>query len=227
LKRDYVIANDPNFFLNVYTIYRTWAFLKFLSEHDAVYEFGCGSCNNLSLLSRLFPDKRLIGLDIATPPIEMIRELAITRNWKVEGKHFDMFRPDPSVRIEPTSAVLTVTALEQIGPRHEPFIRFLLQQCPALCVHLEPIAEWYDESQLGDYLTLQYHRKHGYLEGFWPRLKELEGQRRVEILEARRLEFGGYHDACSLIVWRPCREMREQAQTNIAARLSRWIGMSE
>lgn len=227
LKREYIIANDPQFFMNVYTIYRIWAFIKFLSEYDAIYEFGCGSCNNLSLLARLFPGKRLIGLDIASPPMEMIQHLAVTQKWKVEGRRFDMFRPDYSLSIGPKSAVLTVTALEQIGPRHESFLQFLLQQCPDVCVHLEPIVEWYDDNQLADYLTLRYHRNHGYLEGFWSRLKDLEALGRVEIIEARRLEFGGYHDACSLLVWRPRAERREKKRIAFKSRFSRLIGRAQ
>jgi hypothetical protein len=208
LRREFVLANHPTFFMNVYTVYRTWAFLKFFQEYDSIYEFGCGSCSNLSLLANLFPDKRLVGLDIATAPLEMIRHLALTESWKVEGKYFDMFRPDHSIRVAPGSAVLTVTALEQIGPRFERFLEFLIQKRPSLCVHLEPILEWYDEALLGDYLALRYHKKHGYLEGFWSRLKQLETLGIVEILEGRRLEFGAYHDACSLVVWRPRGQMR-------------------
>lgn len=226
LRREYVIPNDPQFFMNVYTIYRIWVFMKFLREYDAIYEFGCGSGNNLSLLAHLFPNKRLIGLDIAAPSMEIIRQLARLQSWQVEGRPFDMFRPDSSLKIQANSAVLTVTALEQIGPRHESFLQFLMRQRPALCVHLEPIVEWYDENHLADYLALRYHRNHGYLEGFWSRLRQLEALGKVEVVEARRLEFGGdCHDACSLLVWRPRADMRENMRLNLRSKFFRWVGV--
>jgi hypothetical protein len=49
-----------------------------------------------------------------------------------------------------------------------------------------------------------YHRKRGYLSGFLPRLKSLEAEGRITILEAKRMFFGSlYHEGYSFVVWRP------------------------
>ena len=96
------------------------------------------------------------------------------------------------------------SALEQVGPRHEPFVDFLLERKPSICVNMEPLVDLYDGKQLIDYLAIRYHRKRGYLEGFLPRLEELRSQGRIEILETRRFFFGSlFHEGYSYVAWRP------------------------
>ena len=102
------------------------------------------------------------------------------------------------------SGVLTFGALEQVGKDFRPFLEFLLRRKPAICVHVECIAEFYDPARLLDYLALAYHHSRNYLEGFWTALKELEEKGMLEILAAHHQRFGNiYDDSHSYVVWRP------------------------
>ena len=95
-------------------------------------------------------------------------------------------------------------ALEQVGPRHDRFVEFLLQKKPGICVNMEPLLELYDETNLVDYLAARYHRKRGYLEGFLTALRTLADKGHIEILDVRRFFFGSlYHEGYSYVAWRP------------------------
>jgi hypothetical protein len=122
----------------------------------------------------------------------------------VTGRHFDFFEPDPDMKLDAGSGVLTMCALEQIGPRHERFVEFLLQKKPQVCVNMEPLLELYEDDNLVDYLAMRYHRKRGYLDGFLTSLRNLAAAGRIEILDVRRFFFGSiYHEAYSYVAWRP------------------------
>jgi len=69
---------------------------------------------------------------------------------------------------------------------------------------MEPIEDLYDEENLLDYLALKYHRKRGYLSGYLPRLRMLEAEGKLKIMEVRRMHFGSiYQEGYSFVVWRP------------------------
>ena len=80
-------------------------------------------------------------------------------------------------------------ALEQIGTNFEPFLQFILEQKPSLFVHVDSILEWYDENSLMDYLAAKFCRKRKYLEGYSPRLEQLEKEAKIEILKKWRSPF--------------------------------------
>jgi hypothetical protein len=91
-----------------------------------------------------------------------------------------------------------------VGPRHEAFLQFLLQQRPRVCVHMEPMLELYDPRNDVDALAIQYHTTRGYLSGFLPRLWQLEAEGRIDMLQVQRMQFGSlFHEAYSIVVWRP------------------------
>lgn len=199
-----IVTDNLNLEYELFTLARLLIFPKYLSPYPWVYEFGCGSCSNLLMLSDLFPDKRLCGLDWAPASVDIANLLAERMGRHIHGELFDMLNPPADFELEPESAVLTVHALEQLGERHEPWIEFLLRVRPAIVVNYEPILEFYDAANLWDYLALLYSRKRGYLSGYYTALQRLAKAGRVEILEARRSYFGGeMHEAYSLIVWRP------------------------
>ena len=116
-----------------------------------------------------------------------------------------MLNGTDNVPFPEASGVITTLAMEQLGANFQPFLNYLLAKRPKVCVHLEPIVEFYSPSvNLLDALAAEYHRKRGYLEGFWPTLKELQNAGKVDILDARRLLFGSlYHEAYTVLVWRP------------------------
>ena len=43
--------------------YDLFTLARYLSSSEDIYEFGCRSCQNLLMLSEIFPSKRLYGLD--------------------------------------------------------------------------------------------------------------------------------------------------------------------
>jgi hypothetical protein len=75
---------------------------------------------------------------------------------------------------------------------------------PKLCVHLEPVLELYDEATLFDYLAIRCHTTRNYLKNWLSDIRALEKSGKAEIIEEKRLQFGDrYHEAYSVIAWRP------------------------
>ncbi len=204
LNRNYVIPSNPRFELDFLQVCRAYLFDRFLKDAPSVYEFGCGSGFNLIALAKQIPGKKLYGLDWSKSSYEMVGLFREKLGLDISGRHFDFFNPDPELKLDPGAAVLTMCALEQVGPRHDKFVQYLLQQRPAICVNMEPLAELYDDNDLVDYLALRFHRKRGYLDGFLSHLRELEAQKKIEIFETRRFNFGSiYHEGYSYVAWRP------------------------
>jgi len=66
----------------------------------------------------------------------------------MQGLRFDYFNPDQNIRLAADSIVYTVASLEQLGRDFNPFLAYLLRNRPSLCVHVEPIAELLDKSNI-------------------------------------------------------------------------------
>ena len=204
LNREYVMPLDPWFELNFYTVLRHWLFRTYLSQANAIYEFGCGTGYNLALLSGLYPGKKMYGLDWAGSAVELVNRIGKAHGFPLTGLPFDMFSPDVSLEIGPGSVFLTMNSLEQLGGEHEKLIRFFLDKRPTACVHAEPFYEYYDGEDLLDYVAMKYHEKRKYLTGYVTRLRQLEREGTVEILCSRRIPFGSlFHEGYSLLVWKP------------------------
>lgn len=204
LHHEFVRAISPNFEMSFSDVFRRWLFREYLGNPKTVYEFGCGSGVNLTLLAELFPAAQLCGLDWAESAVNLIKTIAEKQQLPLEGRRFDFFNPDDALLLAPGSAVVTMCALEQVGNRHDAFLKYLLEQRPGICLHMEPLADLYDANNLLDYLALAYHRRRNYLDGFLPRLRVLAEDRRIEILCSRRIAFGNlYHEGYSFVVWRP------------------------
>jgi len=204
LRQRYVLPRSLAFELAFFSVCRAYYFRKFLSEVRTAYEFGCGTGFNLVALGQQLPRITLHGLDWSPSACEMVNSIGKKHELDIAATRFDFFNPDRSLALDPHGAVITISALEQVGSRHEAFLDFLMEKKPAICLHMEPIEELYDENNLIDYLALMYHRKRGYLSGFLPRLKSLEAEKKAEILEVRRMYFGSlYQEGYSFVVWRP------------------------
>ncbi|MEK7090488.1 MAG: class I SAM-dependent methyltransferase, partial [Patescibacteria group bacterium] len=201
---DYVMPQDPNFELNLFTVLRAWLFKEYLSGAEHIFEFGCGPAYNLVELARMYPDKKLHGLEWVSPPLEIIRLLAEKRGYKITGQLFDMFVPDDDLAVGPNSAFLAIWSLEQLGERFEKFLQFSLQKSPAIFVHVDAFLEFCRPNNLSDYLALKHNLRRSYLRGYLTRLYALEAEGKIEIIKAHKVECGGlYHDAHSYVVWRP------------------------
>ena len=102
------------------------------------------------------------------------------------------------------AAVITVHSMEQLGTTHHGILDLLLTQFPKLVLHLEPLEELYDKNSLFDQMAMTHHRQREYLSGYLTRIRQLAAEGRVELIVERRLNFGStWHEAYSLLVWRP------------------------
>lgn len=183
-----------------------WTVKTYLSDVSEIYEFGCGPAYHLLRARSLNKTAALVGLDWSKSSqliIETIRDLKIDTN--ISGHSFDFFKPYESpLCFGRNVGVLTVAAMEQLGSDFEPFLQYLLDKKPAVCVHLEPIDELMDMDNLLDWLSVQYCRKRNYLSGFLTRLRELESEKKVVIHRQQRTHTGSFFiEGHSLVVWSP------------------------
>jgi len=195
----------PYFDYYVHCVIVDWVVEKYLSQVNAIYEFGCGPAYHL-LRARQYNSKaRLIGLDWAKSSQSIITEIVKSgEEANLEGYNFDFYCPDYSLDMYPNSGVLTVAALEQVGNRFEDFLQFLVKKRPKVCVHLEPIDELMDPDHLIDQLSVMYCRKRNYLNGFLTRLRQLQELGVVKIHNAQRTYTGSFFiEGHSLVVWSP------------------------
>ena len=141
----------------------------------------------------------------APAAVKLVDDTARQHGFKMRGRQFDFFAPDDSLHVPEGAAVFTFCALEQVGSRFVPFVDFLLRKRPGVCVHLEPIFEFYrPDANLADHLAAAFHRARDYLNGFHTHLEKLAGEGRIRILDARRLGFGSlFHEGYSVVVWQP------------------------
>lgn len=204
LNKEYVRSESDMFEYNFFRVLRCWVSHKYLENVNCIFEFACGSGHNLPVLANLYPEKKLYGLDWAQSSVDIINKMSGKYGWKMEGRFFDMFSPDYTLDVEQNSAFVTFGGLEQLGENFESFVRFALAKSPILCVNIEPLYELYDPENLVDYLGMLFHEKRGYLANFLKHIYSLEQLGKIEIVDVRRICFGGmYHDGWSIVAWRP------------------------
>jgi hypothetical protein len=202
-QRGLIVSDNPQIEHDLFILARRLLFGSFLPGIHTIYEIGSGSGNNLWLLSELFPEARIVGLDWVAPAAQLATELGQVTGRRIEGRQFDMLNPDRNFTLEPGAAVVTIHALEQVGDGHGALIDWLAASRPALVLHYEPILEFYDRTNLLDYLALWYSERRRYLTGFWTELSARRQDGRIEVLDARRPGLGGVYHEASVIAWRP------------------------
>lgn len=171
---------------------------------DNIYEFGCGPGYHLARLSSYYKTKNFYGLDWTTTSQEIIQQINKIYNTSITSHRFNFYNPDTNFKIADNSLVYTIAALEQVGSDFKDFIQYLIDNKPKICIHLEPISEMLDGSNLIDLLSIKYFEKRKYLSGFLTYLKELEKKQEIEIIDARRTYAGSFFiEGHSLVVWRP------------------------
>ena len=204
-KQDFYKVNDKTTEYKMLGVLLDWLFDVYMKEAEEIYEFGCGTGHNLIRLRRHNPKARLWGLDWTTSSQRLISELNknnIVSNLK--GKKFDYYHPDNDFKLSSKGVVFTVASLEQIGVRYKPFVKYLLDEKPSLCVHIEPIGELLDSNNLIDFLSLKYFNKRNYLNGYLGYLESLEKLDRLKIHLCQRSFVGSmFVDGYSVIVWSP------------------------
>jgi len=204
-KKEWVKPRSEEFEYRMLAIIQDWLFDKYLRSMDSIYEFGCGTGHNLFRMRAVNPDANLWGLDWASSSQDIIRKLNDSGvDKKMFGHRFDYFNPDNNFHLTPNSGVVTVASLEQIGSKHEAFLKYLLSEKPKLCIHIEPIAELLDPNHLLDNLSIEYFKKRNYLSGFLTKLRELETEGKLQIHMARRTTIGSFYiEGYSVVVWSP------------------------
>ncbi len=201
---NYIHTENRFFEESVYTALRIFIAGEYLEGSREIVEFGCGTGSSIHLFSTLLPGKRFIACDWADSSMEIINIMARETGRDIRAFKFDMFDPGSGFSMGRDSAVFTFTAMEQLGREFEAFSSFLLEKKPGICVHVEPILEFYDESDPFDQVAILYHKKRNYLEGFWPWLERMEARDRLCIIYSRRMHFGTlYHEGYNLVVWKP------------------------
>lgn len=205
LKQEFVKGVSTDYEKNMLYMILDYVFDRYLREVDYIYEFGCGTAHNLIKTREVNKKANLIGLDWSTSSQKIIETMAksgLIQN--IQGYNFDFFKPNKQIKIEKNSAIYTVAALEQIGETFKPFVSYLLQNKPKICIHVEPIAEVLDEKSLIDNLSIKYFKKRKYLNGYLTYLRDLEKKGKVRIVEVKRTYVGSmYIEGYSIIAWKP------------------------
>lgn len=198
-----IVSDNLDLEYDLFTLSRYLIFSRYLKPYKRVYELGCGSCQNLLMLSELFPEKELYGLDWTKTSREIASTLTKMTGRRISGHIFDMLKPSEDFVIEKDSAVITIHAMEQIGMSHEKLLSFILKSKPDIVVNYEPITEFYDDGDLLDYLALRYSNKRNYLSYYYTALKNLQRENKIKIIEAFRPYIGGVIHEASLVIWKP------------------------
>ena len=204
LNKKFVFPEDSNFELNFIEVYRQWFIETYLRDVKDVYEFGCGTGFNLLHVNRIFPDKNLFGSDFVQSAVDLVNEISEQKDMPLVGDLFNMLKPDSEYNLRPKSGVYTFGALEQLASNLDPMFEFLLSKDIDICIHTEPAIELYEDDSVVDYLGKKFQGKRGYTSGLIKKLRGLEADGKIEILQLKRLYFGSFFmEGYNLMVWKP------------------------
>jgi len=178
---------------------------KYSTDLDHLYEFGCGTGNNLVNIRNFNKDIELYGLDWVESSQKIIELIAKqTEDLKLHSANFDYFNPNYDFKIKDKSIVITVASLEQTGQNFTEYISYLQNQKPRIVIHIEPMWEPLDPENTLDALSIRYFQKRKYLDGLLVHLKEMQNEGKIEIKECFRSYLGSYFvDGYSVVVWKP------------------------
>tara|TARA_B100001964_G_C14025793_1_gene505979 strand:- start:90 stop:560 length:471 start_codon:yes stop_codon:yes gene_type:complete len=155
-------------------------------------------------MAQLFPKKSFHGLDWTLSSKKIVDLIAEKYGWQMKGHLFNMFEPNYSLHIPNNSVFVTIGGLEQLGKEYESFLEFIFNKKPSYCLHIEPIYEFYDTSNLLDYLGSLYHKQRKYLSGFLTRIKKAEESGQATIIDCKRIYFGAqFHEGWNILFWSP------------------------
>lgn len=204
LNKQIIKTYSKDFDYHLHSFFVDGLLLKYIPDYDKVFEFGCGTGYHLFRLNEYFSNKAYFGGDWSVASQNNIKECAeASKINNIQGFNFNYFSPDYSIDVK-DSLVYTVASLEQIGENHDKVIKFFLDKKPGLCIHFEPIHEVLEEENLLDYLTIQYFNKRNYLKNYLTTLRDLESQKKIEILDTRRLYYGSkFIEGHTVIIWKP------------------------
>jgi hypothetical protein len=202
---NYILTESSSFEYDFFEVLRYLVFRGLLKDATNVFEFGCGSPHNLVALSEQFPGMSLFACDWSPAAVQIANLLREKNFLKIQGEVFNFFKPSLSCDVPSDAVFLTIGGLEQVGKNYQNFLKFVIEEKPFSCVHLEPFEELYSQDEnLFDYLALRYHKSRNYLSGYLNELIRLEKEGKISISEIKRVPFGGqFHEGWSLVVWSP------------------------
>ena len=206
LGSEFYLAESPQTEPDLLRVVQIDLLKKFSLFASHVYEFGCGSGNNLRNIRDALPGSKIIGLDWAKSSQEILNKMIDKGLFSnLEAANFNFFEPDYNFHIEDNSTVLTCAALEQVGEKWELFLDFLIKKSPSLIINIEPISELLDNSILLNFLSSEYGKRRNYLKGYYHGLLELENNNKIKIVYTNASALGSkYINGYSIVVWRVC-----------------------
>ncbi len=199
----YVRPRDPWLEDHIVQVLRAYLFLTYFKDVEKIHEFGCGTSHNLIHLAKLIPHKTLHGLDWSISAVKIIDVLRQELKLPIQGHRFDLFNPDMLYALHPEDGMYTVGTLEQLGTNFGPFLDFLLEKKPKVCIHVETLHEKYDPAVEFDLWAIKYLEKRNYLRGFLPALQQFEKEGKAKIIHVKRFFGSFYHEGYSICVWKP------------------------
>ena len=106
--------------------------------------------------------------------------------------------------MDSNASIFTFASLEQMGDKTDDLIKYWTDNKAAVIVNIEPMSEPLDDNELLQYLSINYFKKRGYLDGYINKLKCLEKEGRVVIHEIIRTGVGSlFIEGYSIISWSP------------------------
>jgi hypothetical protein len=170
-----------------------------LFDVENVYDFGSGSGINIYLINQLFENIKLHASDSSKVSVEILEEL---NNYLGIDVGYDMIdiKNKIDIDIKPNSAVITTSALEQVGGDIDSFIDFVLEKKPKRVINIEPILEFSHNNEFDNLMKL-YCEKRNYLKYYYSKLLQLERENKIKILFKKRTRVGGLFIENSVIVW--------------------------
>lgn len=202
-RRGLIVSPNPQLEFDLFRVARRILFERYLSGIDEIWELGCGSCQNLLMLTEQFPAARLRGCDWTQASKRIADALGEMLGRNIRGEVFDMTDAAAAPAIPAGAAIVTIHAFEQLGTDFEEVLSWLRSIRPAIVMQYEPVLEFYDPADPLDEPALRYCRKRRYLEGYYRRLRELEAAGKIEIVAAFRPALGGVLHESSMLVWKP------------------------
>tara|TARA_Y200000002_G_scaffold71953_1_gene56319 strand:+ start:5400 stop:7268 length:1869 start_codon:yes stop_codon:yes gene_type:complete len=201
----FITEISDNFVYKYDQIIRKVVLKKYASSKSKLVELGCGTGSG-TLLAALDLDENIniTASDWAISSLPILKEISKFTCRDINAVQFNMLDLNgwDSLSIDEDTTVISFHALEQLGNNYKKLLSRLCKNKP-LCVHLEPIYEYYNNENLFDTLAKNYHKKRNYLGKYLTDIKLLEKEGKAEILEEIRIGFGDrYHEAYSLLVWK-------------------------
>lgn len=75
LKQKFIKSDNLKFENNFENVFRAWLFKKYFAPYDTICEFGCGTGLNLIILAKMYPNKKIFGLDFVQSSVDIVNLL--------------------------------------------------------------------------------------------------------------------------------------------------------